>query len=294
LTRPAPPLVAALLPRCTFPPAGSAAACAFSGGPDSTALLALAVAHGLRVTAHHVDHRLRPESADEALTAAAIAERLGVDFELHCVTVDPGPNMEARARAARRDTLPAGAMTGHTADDQAETVLLRLLRGSGGDGLSAIEPVWEHPILALRRSETEQLCEALDVVPVRDGSNCSPAMWRNRVRSELLPLANDIAGRDVTPILTRTADLLRDESRLLDELARELDPTDAMALAAAPSATSRRAIRAWLTVDGYPPDAASVERVLAVARGEAKACELSDGRRVERTRQRFRIIAPGH
>jgi tRNA(Ile)-lysidine synthase len=293
LTRPAPPLVADLLGRCTFPPSGSAVACAFSGGPDSTALLALAVSHGLQITAHHVDHRLRPESTGEAATAAAIAERLGVAFELHRVTIDPGPNLEARARAARRAALPSGAMTGHTADDQAETVLLRLLRGSGGDGLSAIEPGWEHPILALRRSETEQLCQELDIVPVRDGSNCSPAMWRNRVRSELLPLANDIAGRDVTPILTRTADLLRDESRLLDELARELDPADAAALAAAPPAVSRRALRAWLTVDGYPPDAASIERVLAVARGEAKACELSDGRRVERTGQRFRIIRQG-
>jgi tRNA(Ile)-lysidine synthase len=293
MSRPAPPLVAELLPRCTFPPPGSAVACGFSGGPDSTALLALAVAHGLRVTAHHVDHGLRPESAADAVAAAAIAQRLEVDFELHRVAVGAGPNVEARARAARRATLPTGTMTGHTADDQAETVLLRLLRGSGSDGLSAITPGWEHPILALRRSDTERLCRALDVVPVRDRSNCSPAMWRNRVRNELLPLANDIAGRDVTPILNRTADLLRDESRLLDELAGELDPTDAIALAAAPVAASRRAIRTWLTVDGYPPDAASIERVLAVARGEAKACELSDGRRVERTRQRFRIIREG-
>ncbi len=294
MSRPAPALLATLLGRCTFPPSGTSVACAFSGGPDSTALVALALEHGLHVTAHHVDHQLRAESSYEAAVAAGIASRLGVPFQLHTVTVDSGPNLEARARKARRVALPADAMTGHTADDQAETVLMRLLRGTGSDGLAAIEPGREHPILALRRSETEEVCRLLDVAPVRDESNSSPAMWRNRVRHELLPLANGIAGRDVTPILTRTADLLRDEAQLLDELAAGLDPTDARAIAEAPIALARRAIRAWLTVDGYPPDAASIERVIGVARGEAKACELSDGRRVERTRQRFRIIPQGH
>jgi tRNA(Ile)-lysidine synthase len=115
-------------------------------------------------------------------------------------------------------------------------------------------------------------------------------MWRNRVRHELLPLANDIAGRDLTPILARTAGLLRDDGAILDQLAAAVDATDAVAVAQTPPAIARRALRRWLTVDGYPPDAASVERVLAVARGEAVACELSDGRRVERSRQRFRIV----
>jgi tRNA(Ile)-lysidine synthase len=105
----------------------------------------------------------------------------------------------------------------------------------------------------------------------------------------LLPLANDIAGRDVTPIIVRTAQLLRDDGEALQRLAAELDATDAAAIAAAHPAIARRALRRWLTVDGYPPDAASVERVLAVARGEAQGCELSDGRRVQRSRQRFRI-----
>jgi tRNA(Ile)-lysidine synthase len=101
--------------------------------------------------------------------------------------------------------LPAGALTGHTADDQAETVLLRLLRGSGGDGLSGIEPGPRHPILALRRIDTEAVCAEVGIEPVRDASNVSPAMLRNRVRHELLPLANDIAGRDVVPLIARTA-----------------------------------------------------------------------------------------
>jgi tRNA(Ile)-lysidine synthase len=242
------------------------------------------------VVAHHVDHRLRPESAAEADTAAQIAAELGVPFVCHTIDLAPGPNLEARARGARRSVLPAGALTGHTADDQAETVLLRLLRGSGGDGLSGIEPGPLHPILALRRSETEAVCAQLAIEPVRDSSNASPSMWRNRVRHELLPLANEIAGRDITPILARTAGLLRDEGAILDELAAAVDASDAIAVIEAPPAIARRALRRWLTVEGYPPDAASIERVLAVARGESVACELSDGRRVERSRQRFRIV----
>ena len=290
MSRPPPSLLDELLARCTFPPTGSSVACAFSGGPDSTALVALAARHGLDTVAHHVDHGLRAESAAEADTAERIAAALDVPFVRHSVEVTPVPNLEARARAARRGALPEGALTGHTADDQAETVLLRLLRGSGGGGLSGIEPGPAHPILALRRSETEAVCNELGIEPVRDASNASPAMWRNRVRHELLPLANDIAGRDLTPILARTAGLLRDDGAILDELAAGVDATDAVAVAQTPPAIARRALRRWLTVDGYPPDAASVERVLAVARGEAVACELSDGRRVERSRQRFRIV----
>jgi tRNA(Ile)-lysidine synthase len=216
-----------------------------------------------------------------------------VPFVLHIASIGEGPNLEARARDARNALLPAGSMTGHTLDDQAETVLLRLLRGSGSDGLSAITPGHRHPILALRRAETVALCAELGIDPIRDSSNTSTAIRRNRVRRELLPLAAEVAGRDVAPILARSADLLRDESSLLDQLAGSIDPTDARAVADAEVALSRRALRRWLTVDGYPPDSASIERVLAVARGEATACELSDGRRVERTRQRFRIVDPG-
>jgi len=252
--------------------------------------VALARRAGCVVTAHHVDHRLRPTSGDEADRAAAIARELGVRVERHVVDVAPGPNLEARARAARADVLPADAMTGHTADDQAETLLLRLLRGSGTTGLGAMRPGPAHPILALRRSETRRVCDELGIEPVHDPSNDSRDAWRNRIRHELLPLADDIALRDVTPIIARTAALLRDDDTFLDRLAREIDPTDADAVAGAPPVLARRALRRWLAVDGYPPDAAAIERVLQVARGEAVACEIEGGRRVERSRRRFRIV----
>ena len=266
-------------------------ACAFSGGPDSTALVALARHAGLEVTAHHVDHQIRPESGADADQARRIAGELGVSFELHLVEVAPGPNLEARARQARQAVLPESAMTGHTLDDQAETLMLRLLRGSGTDGLTSMVAGHRHPLLALRRTDTEAICIELGIDPVRDPSNDERRLWRNRIRHELLPLAAEIAGRDVVPILARTADLLRDDAGVLDRLADAVDPTDARAVAAADAAVARRALRRWLTVDGYPPDAAAIDRVLAVARGAVTACELAGGRRVERSLQVLRVVA---
>src|SRR5205085_1693216 len=116
--------VAGLLDRCWFPPAGSEVTCAVSGGPDSLALLVLAVHAGCSVTAVHVDHGLRAGSDAEADVVAAAAHRFGARFRAERVAVGAGPNLEARARAARYRMLPSDVLTGHTADDQAETVLL--------------------------------------------------------------------------------------------------------------------------------------------------------------------------
>jgi hypoxanthine phosphoribosyltransferase len=269
-----------------------------SGGPDSLALLVLACAAlgPEAVTAVHVDHGLRPGSAGEAEVVRAAAERFGAGFVARTVRVEPGPNLEARARVARYAALPDGTLTGHTADDQAETVLLNLLRGAGLDGLGGMAPE-RRPIRRLRRDETRALCAALGLDPVRDPSNDDPAFRRNRVRRELLPLLADVAARDVVPVLARQADLLRDDARALDELAAALDPTDGRALAAAPVALARRAVRRWLReatggAERHPPDAAAVERVLAVARGAAVACEVGGGWRVARTQQRLRLERP--
>ena len=103
----------------------------------------------------------------------------------------PGPNLEARAREARLGTLPAGAATGHTMDDQAETVLVNVLRGAGADGMAGMEAGPHHPLLGLRRAETTSLCDALGLVPVVDPTNEDPAFVRNRIRHELLPLCAD-------------------------------------------------------------------------------------------------------
>jgi tRNA(Ile)-lysidine synthase len=280
-----------LLTRCTFPPPGTVVACAVSGGADSLALLALAGRAGCVATAVHVDHGLRPGSAVEAEVVADAAARLGAGFRAERVTVTPGPNLEARARAARYAALPAAALTGHTADDQAETVLLNLLRGAGLDGLGGMRAE-RHPLLGVRRAETVALCDALGLVPVADPSNLDPVHRRNRVRHELLPLLDRLAERDVAAVLARQAALLRDDASLLDELAGALDATDARALAVAPAPLARRAVRTWLAphLGGYPPDADAVVRVLAVAAGEVRSCEIAGGVRVERHQQRLTVL----
>lgn len=282
-----------LLPRCTFPVPGTSLDCAFSGGPDSTALIWLARRAGCVPIAHHVDHRIRPGSTEDAERARSIAASLDIEFVLHTVDVTPGPNLEARARAARRSALPVGAATGHTTDDQAETFLLRLLRGSGSTGLAAMRPGPTHPILRLRRSETTAVCSSLGIEPVDDPTNRSTEHRRNRIRHELLPLADDIARRDTATVIARAAELLEDEDRFLDDLAAAIDPTDARAIAAAPPVLARRALRQWLAVDGLPPDRAAIDRVLDVARGGSIACELSGGRRLARRGQRFHIVDGG-
>jgi tRNA(Ile)-lysidine synthase len=267
--------------------------CAVSGGADSLALLVLACGAGLDVTAVHVDHGGRAGSAEEASVVAAAAARFGARFEGRSVDVPAGPNLEARWREARLGALPPGALTGHTADDRAETVVLNLLRGSGLDGLAGIRPGPTKPLLRLRRAETHALCSRVGLSPVADPTNDDPSFRRNRVRHEVLPLLDAVAERDVASVLVRQADLLLDEGLLLDELAAAAvaDPTDAAALAAAPPSLARRAVRRWLQgPGGHPLDAASVDRVLAVARCEASACELPGGLRIERSGMRLRVV----
>jgi tRNA(Ile)-lysidine synthase len=262
---------------------------AVSGGPDSLALVVLAVVAGKAVRAHHVDHGLRAGSAAEAEVVGTTVRRLGASFTTTRVAVDPGPNLEARARAARYAALPTDVLTGHTADDQAETVLLNVLRGAALDGLAPLARRGpSRPLLALRRAETARTCRLAGVQPLADPSNDDLSLRRNAVRHRLLPLLAELGERDPVPVLARQARLLADDATLLDALAGELDPTDGRALAAAPPALARRAVRAWLRTgadaEDHPPSAAEVERVLAVARGEVVGTELAGGRRVRRRR----------
>jgi len=292
-----PDRLSALVARCDFPESGARVTCAVSGGTDSLALLVLATARGLVVEAVHVDHGLRPGSAAEADVVADACRRLGAAFRAVSVKVDAGPNVEARARSARYAVLPDDVLTGHTADDRAETVLLNLMRGAGLDGLSGLRPTGgpsgrvRHPLIALRRADTALVCAEAGLVPVHDPSNDDVSLLRNKVRHEILPALSAAAGRDLVPVLVRQADLLADDGDLLDQLAGEIDPTDAVALTRAPVPLARRAIRNWLAGD-HPPDAATVERVLAVARGEAVACELPGGDRVSRRNQRLSRNGP--
>jgi tRNA(Ile)-lysidine synthase len=255
------------------------------------ALVVLGVAAGCRVEAVHVDHGLRPGSAAEADRVAALAGRLSAGFRSLAVSVPPGPNLEARARAARYGALPPDVATGHTADDQAETILINLLRGAGLDGLSGMRPGVRRPLLGLRRSETRALCTAAGLEVFEDPSNADRRFLRNRVRHELLPLLADLSGRDVVPLLCRQAGHLRDVADLVSELAFHLDPSDAGQLAGAPHPLAAAAIRRQLRAgdaERHPPDSATVARVLAVARGERRATEVGGGARVSRSAGRLR------
>lgn len=288
------------LARCRFPPPGTVVTAAVSGGPDSLALLTLAQAAGLDVTAVHVDHGLRPGSGDEAAVVGVVAARLGARFRAVRVHLTPGGDLEARARSARYAALPPDVMTGHTADDVAETMVLNLMRGAGLDGLAAMQPSRPghpgrplRPLLALRRSDTLAVCATAGIEALTDPSNADPHFRRNRVRAEVLPLLAEVAGRDVVAVLARQAALLADDAVLLDELAAAVDPTDAAALTAAPRALARRAVRRWLRASSdaelHPPAAAEVARVLDVAAGRAVACEVSGGRRVARRAGRLTL-----
>ena len=269
-----------------------------SGGPDSLALLVLATAAGCDVTAIHVDHGLRPGGADEADVVASAAARFGARFAARRVDVAAGPNLEARARVARWSVLPPDAATGHTADDQAETVVLNLLRGAGLAGLAGMRPGRRHPLLALRRADTLEVCAAEGLTPVVDPSNLDPAFRRNRVRHDVLPLLDEVAGRDTVPLVARAAAQAR---AALDHLEAEAalvvpDPTDVTALRVAPPALVSVALRGWLrrcSPEGHPPDAATLDRVLGVVTGSWRATEVGGGWRVARRAGRLVLEPPG-
>jgi tRNA(Ile)-lysidine synthase len=267
-----------------------------SGGADSVALLALAAHAGLAPVGVHVDHGLRDESAREGELVCAIAAQLGTELVTVRIGLAVGPNLEARARTARYAALEAarvqhGAtwlLVGHTADDQAETVLLNVLRGAAASGLSGMSSRHEHvarPLLEWRRRDTRAVCNALGIDVVADPMNDDLGFRRVAVRREVLPLLERIAQRDLVPVLTRQADILRSESEFLDELAVATWPGDgpasAGALGAMPVVLARRAVRVWLGAP--PPSSAEVARVLDVAAGHVRAAQLAGGRSVHRS-----------
>ena len=204
-----------------------------SGGADSVALLHLlhALAPSWRLTLHvlHVDHGLRPDSAHDAAVVRALGARLGLPAHVERVHVGPG-SVEAAARAARYTALEAWAervgadriALGHTLDDQAETVLMRVLDGAGVRGLAAIPPVRGRiirPLVEIRREALREMLTADAIAWVEDPSNRDPKFLRNRIRHELLPLLAASFATDVVPALARVARLARESVEALDRAA---------------------------------------------------------------------------
>jgi tRNA(Ile)-lysidine synthase len=237
---------------------------ALSGGPDSLALTA--VAAGLRPTrALIVDHGLQPDSAAVAETARTQALALGcVDARVLCVQVGSEGGPEGAARAARYAALAAGrqepVLLAHTLDDQAETVLLGLGRGSGARSIAGMrphDPPWCRPLLGVRRAVTHAACRELGLAAWQDPHNADPRFTRARLRHEVLPLLEEVLGGGVAEALARTATALREDTELIDTLATHALPDvmaesglQAKSLAALPDPIRRRVIRGWLLAGG--------------------------------------------
>jgi tRNA(Ile)-lysidine synthase len=235
-----------------------------SGGPDSLALTA--VAAQLRpTTALIVDHGLQSDSAVVAETARAQAVALGcVDARVLCVDVGADGGPEAAARAARYAALGAHregpVLLAHTLDDQAETVLLGLGRGSGARsiaGMRPYDPPWCRPLLGVRRTVTHAACQELGLTAWQDPHNSDRRFTRTRLRQEVLPLLEVVLGGGVAEALARTATALREDTELIDTLAAQALPhvaagpgLHAQDLAALPDVVRRRVIRGWLLAGG--------------------------------------------
>lgn len=275
------------------------AAC--SGGADSLALAAALAFEGprlgLRPGGITVDHALQPGSAEQAARVVATMTELGLDpARAACVTVarpggpappptSPAPyrGPEAAARAARYAALDAAAdscaaaaiLLGHTLDDQAETVLLGLARGSGARslaGMAARSGRYLRPLLGLRRAQTEAACAAQGLVPWADPHNADPGYRRVRVRTRLLPALEADLGPGVAEALARTARQLRADADVLDELAAAAatqvadgEPgLPAEALVALPEAIRGRVLRSAALTAGAPAGALSQRHVTEI------------------------------
>lgn len=205
-----------------------------SGGADSLAMAAVtafvAKKQSLSLRAVIVDHQLQPGSGVVAERARAQLDAIAVEATVATVDVGVVGGPESAARTARyrvlSDTGADAVLLAHTLDDQAETVLLGLGRGSGPrsiSGMAEVDGLWRRPLLAMRRADTEQICRASGLDWWTDPHNSDRRFRRSRLRTEVLPLLEDVLGGGVAQALARTADQLRQDTAALDALAEKVD-----------------------------------------------------------------------
>lgn len=305
---------------------------ACSGGADSLALAAatafVAPRLGLAAGLVTVDHGLQAGSTAQARRVAALGYELGLDpVEVVAVEVATAGGPEAAARTARYAALDACAVAldarvllGHTLDDQAETVLLGLGRGSGPRsiaGMRAQQGRWLRPFLGISRATTEAACTALGLMPWADPHNADPAYRRVRVRTEVLPLLEEVLGGGVAEALARTALLLQDDLDALDAAVPEVVPgspevgncasaaadegladrpgqLDVAAVAGQPRAIRTRLLRAWARRNGAGPltaeRTAALDALVTGWHGQGPV-ELPGGLRVRRASGKL-VVSP--
>lgn len=328
-----PPAVARVLERVTktarehqmFEP-GDLVLISCSGGPDSVCLLYslwhLRRLFKIRLAVFHFDHRLRPDSAKDAVYVRKLAERLKLPFHLQAAGDRPGKgrSVEAWATVARRKASvqvrnEIGARSvaeGHTLDDQAETVLLNLIRGSGLEGLTGIDAgrgIRSHvqPLIDVERAEVEAFCRALRLRPRRDPMNEDRRFLRAAIRHEVLPILERGTGRGVKGSIARTAELLRrDRDELFAATTRAyLDAVDGergsdvridvAKLRDLPDPVASRVIRLaaynLLSTDWAAPwTKNAIEAVLDLARGRpGRSRDLPEGLKAVRQKEYVRV-----
>jgi tRNA(Ile)-lysidine synthase len=291
---------------------------AVSGGADSLALAYAILKESqplaISAVAVTIDHQLQENSAEQAKKVEFQLKGLGYEkVILKKVVVDIKSGIEAGARDARYQALTAIAQEekatkiflGHTRDDQAETVLLGLARGSGTRSLSgmAIESgIYMRPFLQITRDETEKTCAENGITFWIDPHNSNPDFSRVRVRNTVLPMMEKEIGPGISAALARTAAILRDDADALDEIAQseiaqsDLSDLDCQRLEKLPRAIRTRVIRAALYAAGAPSGSiswdhvAAVEALVTLWRGQG-ALSLPGGVKVERISGRLSLLA---
>jgi tRNA(Ile)-lysidine synthase len=325
-----PPAVARVLERVTktarahdmFHPGELVLVCV-SGGPDSVCLL-MSLWHlrrlfKIRLATFHFDHGLRPRSSDDARYVRRLSDRLHVPVRIETAGESPpeGMSVEAWASGARsgaantvRTELGAAVVAeGHTLDDQAETVLLNLIRGTGLEGMTGIDPslgarpgsVTVQPLIDVTRADVEAFCRALHLRPRRDPMNDDRRFLRNAIRHEVLPELERATGRSAKASIVRTGDLLRADRRELEAESSRVSRRvaieeggsvrlDAAALVELSPVLAGRVIRMAvyraLSSDWVAPwSRDAIEAIVDLARGRpGRTRDLPGGRRARRTR----------
>lgn len=288
---------------------GEAGVVALSGGADSVALLRALVDCGAKLVVGHVNHQLRGEESDgDEAFVIELAVQLGVPVRIDRIAVVELPgNLEANARRIRYDWLSQVAddvgakwiATGHTADDQAETVLHRVIRGTGLQGLRGIAPVRDailRPLLAIPRAGLLDYLTTLDQPFRTDSTNADTRFTRNRIRAELLPLLRtfnpaivDVLGR----LSVQAEELFAEQEAETAERLRAVELPraggmlilDAERLSVAGEAKTRRVLRMLWGREGWPVNAMTFDhwrRAAKIAAGEHSAADFPDGVHVRR------------
>ena len=319
---PTPPAVARVLERVAASArkhemftAGETVLVACSGGPDSVCLLhtlhRLRRLLKIRLAVFHFDHRLRDDSENDAAYVVRQADRLGLPLVLREATDAPsaGDSVEAWARLARYAALTEAAAEvdasraalGHTLDDQAETVLLALVRGGGVDAVAGMPPVGTapplgfpivRPLLETRREEVVAFCRAVRLRPREDPSNRDRRFLRNRIRHEVLPVLETSLDRNVKVTLARVAENVRADASYLDDVtSSEVQRVskigegevllEADALASLPDPIALRVIQGAIRVAAAAVDASDADAGAAHLRGGLDLARGRSGRRLD-------------